>query len=208
MRGVHTNGDHIRELRRAAALTQSELAFAAGCDPKTIRKAEKGEAPVDFQIVSDIARALKCQVAQLMRLATSTTSTRRRNERVVQEWHEAFARGDLEAILPLHTEDTIVEIPGTDDLPGAQTCRGIDEVRRHFDEVFRLFKLESVNENDFEIHAVDSIVFLRTTATFQFLPAGKSYTTRHVSEFEIRDGKIARRVTVADYGKLRELLEQ
>jgi hypothetical protein len=76
----------------------------------------------------------------------------------------------------------------------------------HFTAIFKLFRLEAVRDDDFRIHAVDDLVFLRTTATLEYLPAGKSYTTRHVNEFEFRDGKIARRVVVADYDRQRDIL--
>ena len=45
-------------------------------------------------------------------------------------------------------------------------------------EIFKLFQVRSVREDDFEIHAADDHVFLRTTATIEFLPTGKSYTSR------------------------------
>jgi hypothetical protein len=37
------------------------------------------------------------------------------------------------------------------------------------------------------------------------IPSERSYTTKHVNEFEFRGDKIARRVTVADYALLRQI---
>ena len=41
MRGVLTNGNWIRDLRRSHGFTQEQLAVHADCDVKTLRKAER-----------------------------------------------------------------------------------------------------------------------------------------------------------------------
>lgn len=125
---------------------------------------------------------------------------------LVNEWHAAFQDADLNRLLSLHTEDSILEIPGSEGLPAAGNYQGIAQLREHFEAVFRLFRLQAVEDDDFRIHAVDDLVFLRSTATLEYLPAGKSYTTLHVNEFEFCDGKVARRMVVADYDGLRAIL--
>jgi hypothetical protein len=71
-----------------------------------------------------------------------------------------------------------------------------------------MFRVTSVRDGDFLVHAVDEYVFLRTTATIEYLPAGKSFTARHLNEFEFREGLIARQVNIADWGGLREIVEK
>lgn len=189
-------------------LTQEQLATACECDVKTIRKAEGHEGRVDLRIVLALARALDCDVRTLLPQEQSGTNSVDQNLQMVLRWHEAFLSGDLESLLELHTEDSILEIPAAKGLPAAEDCQGIEQLRDHLTQIFQVFRVVSVRDDDFEIHAVDQLVFLRTTATIEFLPTGKSYTARHLNEFECRDGKIARRAVIADYDKLRQAMEE
>lgn len=208
MRGVSVRGDLIRSLRKSAGLTQEQLAATAGCDVKTIRKAERNSERVDLWVVAAIAETLGDQTESLILLDLNSATKVEFHLSIVNDWHAAFQSSDLDRLLSLHTEDSILEIPGSDGLPAAGNHQGIDELREHFRAVFTLFRLEGVQDDDFRVHAVDDLVFLRSTATLEYLPAGKSYTTRHVNEFEFRAGKIARRMVVADYDGLREILAE
>ena len=58
MRGIVANGGAIVAARRAAGLTQEQLASAADCDVKTVRKAEQGRERVDLRVVVRIAKTL------------------------------------------------------------------------------------------------------------------------------------------------------
>lgn len=206
MRGIRVRGDLIRTRRKAAGLTQEQLAAAAGCDVKTVRKTERGAERVDLWVVSAIAEILGCETESLIVLDAASEGKAELHLSLVNDWHAAFADADMDRLLALHTQDTILEIPGSEGLPAAGNFTGIAQLREHFLAMFKLFRLRAVQSDDFRIHAVDDLVFLRSTATIEYLPAGKSYTTRHVNEFEFRDGKIARRVVVADYDRLREIL--
>ena len=99
----------------------------------------------------------------------------------------------------------ILEIPSADGLPAAENCCGLDHLRTHFEMIFQLFKVQHVRDDDFQLHAVGDLVFLRTTATIEYLPAGRTYSSRHLNEFEFRDGKIARRTVISDYSSLRDI---
>lgn len=206
MRGVPVRGELIRNLRKAAGLTQEQLAATIECDVKTLRKAERGAERVDLWVVSAIGEALGCETDSLIVIDADSDRKAEFHLSLVKQWHAAFADADVDRLLALHSEDTILEIPGSDGLPAAGNFTGIDELRGHFLALFKLFRLRAVQDDDFRIHAVDDLVFHRSTATIEYLPAGKSYTTVHVNEFEFRDGKIARRVVVADYDGLREIV--
>lgn len=205
MRGILTNGARIRELRKIQGHSQEQFAALVDCDVKTLRKAERGKHPVDLRIVVDIARVLGENFETLTRSGIESSSKQRLVE-ITCQFHDAFMRSDVASLLALHTEDTILELPGTDGLPAAQSCCGIEELRGHLEEMFCTFRLQSVRSDDFEIHAADNYAFLRSTLTIEYLPTGKTYTTRHMCELEFRDGKIARRITVADYELLRQIV--
>jgi DNA-binding XRE family transcriptional regulator len=58
MRGVPANGPYIKEKRRERGLTQEALADAAGCDTKTVYRAESG-ACLDMATLKRLANALR-----------------------------------------------------------------------------------------------------------------------------------------------------
>lgn len=207
MRGIRANGAAVRQLRAARGLSQEQLAIAADCDERTVRKAEQGSSRLDFRTIAGIAQALGADVMAIVSRDETGSEQTALHLHVVRQWHAAFVRSDVEALLPLHTDDTVLEIPSSEGLPAAGNFHGIDELRQHLTEVFALFQVTAVRDDDFSIHALENLVFLRTTATIRFLSTGKFYTSRHFNEFEFRDGKIARRTAIADYGPLREIIQ-
>lgn len=207
MRGVLPYGDRVRKLRVSCGWTQEVLAASAQVDVKSVRKVECGNMGVDLSTIVRIASALNVPTADLI-VQNDKTSVSERNIALVRLWHEAFLSKDLELLLSLHAENTVLEIPAASDLPAAGSFLGIDALRQHIEGVFHVFRVVSVSEEDFEIHAIDDIVFLRTTATIEFLPAKQCYTSRYLNEFQIRQGLIVRRVAIADYGELRKILEE
>jgi DNA-binding XRE family transcriptional regulator len=58
MRGVPANGAYIKEKRRERGLTQEALADAAGCDIKTVYRAESGDR-LDMATLARLAGALR-----------------------------------------------------------------------------------------------------------------------------------------------------
>jgi transcriptional regulator with XRE-family HTH domain len=207
MRGVQVNGEVIRFLRTGKGLTQDQLALAANLDVTTLRKMEKGNKTFDFRSVLAIANSLNTDFARLITPDVASPDRRPLHLEIVHRWHGAMLAGDAKALRLLYTADTLLELPGADGLSAAGNFQGIDAVVEHHVQFFQVFQIRSVREDDFVIHAVENLVFLRTTATIEYLPAAKSYTTRHVNEIEFRDGLIARRTTVADYGQLRQAVE-
>jgi DNA-binding XRE family transcriptional regulator len=58
MRGVPANGAYIKQARRSRGLTQEALADAAGCDIKTVYRAEQA-ARLDMATLARLADALR-----------------------------------------------------------------------------------------------------------------------------------------------------
>ena len=110
--------------------------------------------------MAEIAHVLGTEVAALIDSDDGSSSLQERHLESIRQWLDAFHRGDIPALLALHIEDTILELPGTDDLPTARTCHGIDELRGHFEDYFRVFQLTSYRTDDLRIQAVDSMAFL------------------------------------------------
>ncbi len=206
MRGVSTEGEKIIALRRLKGFTQEQLAMEANVDVATLRKMEKGKGRFDFTTIAAIAEKLGIDFAAIVKSEAGQCDNGKTHIEVVHRWHAAFLNADVEQLVSLHTDDTILQIPGADGLPAAGNFTGLPALRQHLTEFFERFRLVSVCEDDFLVHAADNMVFLRTTASIAYLPSGKTYTARHVNEFEFRDFLIARRTTVADYGQLRELI--
>lgn len=206
MRGVVINGELIRERRRNRGMTQEELAHAADCDVRSVRKAEKGVERSDLRIVVGIARALDLEAPELIGEIQESSSDPHGNLTVVRQWVDAFFRADIQTLLDMHTDDTVLEIPGTEDLPVKDYYEGIDEQRVFLTGFFSAFRLIWYDADNTLFHVSGDHVFMRNEALITFLPKGKSYRARHVNEFEFRDGKVAKRVVTADYAKLREIL--
>lgn len=59
-------GNRLRELRKAAELTQQELADVTGVSQAAISQLENGERSMDIAWMRTFARALKCAAADLL----------------------------------------------------------------------------------------------------------------------------------------------
>ncbi len=58
-------GQRIRERRKILGWTQEELAEHANIDRSYIGGVERGERNLTFEVLSEICRALKCDIASL-----------------------------------------------------------------------------------------------------------------------------------------------
>lgn len=208
MRGALPNGFLIRKLRRLATLTQEQLAHLAECDVKTIRKAEKGSERLDLRVLVGIAHTLQCDVHDLVRSEPGerAASAKFSYKSIVLKWHDLLHDSDVDGILELHTDDTLLEVHGADGLPEPRSIRGKPQLSEHLTQLFQKFKMESVTEETTYIDVVDNLVFLRTTPTIRYLPNDRTYRSRHLNEFEFRADKIARRTVIANYNDFCQVL--
>lgn len=58
-------GQRIRSRRAELAMTQEELAHAAGLDRSYVGRVERGEHNLTFTVLVKLCRAMKCDVAAL-----------------------------------------------------------------------------------------------------------------------------------------------
>ncbi|KAA1260455.1 SnoaL-like domain protein [Rubripirellula obstinata] len=207
MRGVHPDGEKIRLARSAASMTQEEVAGIAQCNVKTIRKAEQGTNRLDLRVIAAIASAFETTVSQLTIPDRNVDHHGHLLQRMDQ-WIHHFAASDVEGFLSLHTQDSVLEMPGAEDLFTPANCNGIDQLLNHAVVFFKSFRLIELQQKLTHSYAAERFVFLRMTASIEYIPAGRSYTACHVHEFEFREDKISRRVSVADYGELRQIIKE
>ena len=205
MRGVLLRGEVIRDLRKKAGLTQEQLAAQVDCDTKTLGKAERSNGRLDLRIAVSIAEALKCSSERIIDPGTLQTKTEAHIE-IVHRWNEAICKWCIDDLLRFHTEDSLLEIFGAEGTSAQETYRGIEQLRAHFEETSKILRITAWDRDTIRINAVDDLVFMRSDATIEYIPNGKTYTTRHLNEFEFRNEKIARRTVIADYEALRKII--
>ncbi|KAA1260456.1 RNA polymerase factor sigma-70 [Rubripirellula obstinata] len=205
MRGILANGVQIRSLRKAQAMTQEDLASRADLDVKTIRKAETKKQRVDLSVLVAIADALGIAHQSISIDDQLNVLTPEQLIALVHQWNDAWLRCDIDAIVSMHTEDTVMVLPGTEDFPDAKNSQGLEELRVFLTNLFPQFQISEIDQSTLQIDVSGNHVFQRTNATITHVPSGRAYTTRHVHEIEFRGDKIAHRITVADYDLLRKI---
>ena len=205
MRGLTANSAAIRQLRKAKAWTQEDLAAACRCSSRTIRNAERGDR-IDTSIVAVIAERLETSIATITESMAADPSPTQQNVKIVQEWLGAFMAADIQRIAPLHHPETTLELPGTEGMPGGGHFAGHEQVRDHLLEVFSIF--EPLLAADEEFDAVDNLVFHRSTMTGKNRNTGYEFASRYFNEFEFQDGLIMRRMTISDLTEHRRCFGQ
>ena len=209
MRGIKPNGPRIFQLRRDSGATQEQIATLAQCDVKTLRKAEKGSERIDLSVAMAIAKALNVDFQDLVCVEdledVGAVATPERLIELTRQWNQTFLDQDYDSFLAMHTDDTVVELPGVDSLPHQEHCHGIDQLREFVKETSQELRLTSYDPESLQIYVFGNIVFMRARATIEHIPSGRTYTTVHVNELEFQGEKIARRLTVADYDLLRRI---
>lgn len=208
MRGIQTKGNAIRSLRRSRGMTQEQLAAAAEIDVRTLRRAEAAQQRVDLRIVVAVADVFGVDPTTLILPSGTETPTAERLIELVQIWGDAMIRADIEAILAMHTQDTVLELPGLHDLPTARDCIGIAALEQQLRDTATFLRLLRATPGSERNHVCDNIVFMRVNGEFEFLPTGQTFSARHVNEIEFEGELIKRRVTIADYEPLRRILAE
>lgn len=128
-------------------------------------------------------------------------------QRIVETWVNAYAAQDVEKIIQMLTDDVIIEIPGSNDLPGGGAFRGLAAARKHLESTFAEVKCDPLQRHEYELHTVDECVFLRGWASAAILATGQRFTAYVTHEFRFRGEKISQIVTVFDTAGMRDALE-
>ncbi len=159
MRGHHSNGSSIRELRRLLGLTQDEVAVRAGCDVKTIRKAERGQR-LDIATLRGIAKVFQTPVSSLVSVDSATQAGQ---SVLVSAWTRAFNRQDVDALVELYSEDAILHFPALKGPVGAEVFRARTDLRQHFETTFAKFDFRKILLNKCRLYRAGDFVLLRLT---------------------------------------------
>lgn len=205
-RGLCIESERLRTLRTARGLTQRQLAELADCSVRTIRNAEQGRG-IDPSTLRAIAQALATSPATLIRSSPEprrekvpTTLPRQhpaeQSLQQVERWHNAFRACDAVRLMALHTQDTILELPGATELAGADRFVGWEAVRQHYFDTFATFRLLAEQIKTMDV--AESLVLERVEATFVAISTRREFTTKFYHEFELAGGLIRRRLTISD----------
>jgi len=108
---------------------------------------------------------------------------------VIEKWMGMLATGDMEAIAAMFTDDAVIDMPGTSDLPWAGRWRG----RAKIDEYFKVMPAAlEIREHEHKIWvAEDDMVAVTGLEAGASRISGKNYRAKWCWVFQVRDGKIA-----------------
>jgi ketosteroid isomerase-like protein len=108
---------------------------------------------------------------------------------VIEKWMGMLATGDMEAIAAMFTDDAVIDMPGTSDLPWAGRWRG----RAKIDEYFKVMPAAlEIREHEHKIWvAEDDMVAVTGLEAGASRISGKDYRAKWCWVFQVRDGKIA-----------------
>jgi transcriptional regulator with XRE-family HTH domain len=163
MRGAAAHGPKIKRLRKQLGLTQAELAQIAGCDVKTVGRAEQGQT-LDTYILRKLAQALGVAYAAIVREPKAPMNHESLHAQLAHAWFEAFFQGDVSALAKAFRRGGTMRIPGEAELPGAGFFRGRQELSEGFASIFALIEVRPVARGKCEVDAKDQHVFARGRA--------------------------------------------
>ena len=205
MRGLLADGNAIRQFRKKKTWTQEDTADACGCSVRTIRNAERGDR-IDSRTLVGLANVLGATIESIIKPEAIEVSIAEQHVQTVRDWLDAFMTKDVERLMQFHHDDTVLELPGTYDMPAGGNFIGKQQVRHHFNTLFPTFDPVEVHDEEFD--AVGKLVFHRSTMTGKNRKTGYEITARYFSEFEFKDALIIRRMTISDLTEHRRSWEE
>lgn len=207
MRGDLADGVVIRRIRAAADLTQKELAMLAGCDEKTVRKAERS-GRLDVASLQKIAHALSVDYRKITPQHAQSQLRQRSLLHIVQQWRTAFNQRNLRQMLAPFLNDCVLRVPGAPEIPFAGTFRGKRELRRHAELCLSTLQMMVIHVTGCRLDASGDFVFLRGLLTMQRQARSRRCRCYAVHEFRFEQDQIAEATltydTLATYKLLRE----
>lgn len=189
MRGFRTNGDELRQCRYAFGWTQEHLAHVAGCDVKTVRRAEQGMS-VDQRSLTIIANALNLSPSELLAQQARPISTAAANARVVNLWQQAIGRRDVDGLLRLCHADAVLYAPGSPDLPFGGEFRGRLAIRRMKEAAIATAMIGAIAPRPFTLHAIDDWVYVQGKVATRPAGRGARHESRTLQLFRLRAQKV------------------
>ncbi len=108
---------------------------------------------------------------------------------VIEKWMGLLARGDMEAIVAMFSDDAVIDMPGSSDLPWAGRWQGSAKI----DEYFKVMPAAlEIREHEHKIWVAegDRVAVTGLEAAASRI-SGKDYRAKWCWVFQVRDGKIA-----------------
>ena len=128
------------------------------------------------------------------------------NKRAVLDMQEAIAKGDLEGMFDVMTDDVVFRVIGTHRL-GQREYRGKKDITENILAVmFGIFDDNGIKTEIQDISADGEKVFLQFTGAAK-TRSGKDYYNEYVQVMSFRDGKICELVEYLDTQALANVLE-
>lgn len=128
-------------------------------------------------------------LSQAIRRGLSMASQKPTPEEVVRSYLKCLATGDVAGILELHTDDSVIDMPGTPALPWAGRWVGTKKIREYFQLLPSVMEIRSHTQRLWVVE--DNKVAVTGNETAACRKTGKEYTSKWCWVFEVRDGKIA-----------------
>ncbi len=108
---------------------------------------------------------------------------------VVKQYRACLATGDAAGLVALHTDDSVIDMPGTPALPWAGRWVGLDRIREYFQVMPSVLEIRAHVQ---ALWVVDGDrVAVTGTEEAASRKSGKAYQSKWCWVFVVRGGKIA-----------------
>lgn len=200
-RGIPIVPQKMKSLRQKAMLTQEALAKQADCSIDLIQKAERinGTPRIDSNYLASILNVLGADVSEVKHGGTEA------NLAIVREWQDAWIHGDTDRLISLCDPEIVL------DLHSIPTAQGMESPFRGRAEVCAAFELiqqlsDQHKRDNVKLTSIDDLVFVESEYSARYIPADRTFQSKFVTKFRIRNGKVVEKSVVADYDQLRKLV--
>ena len=152
-----------------------------------------------------VAEVFHVSLAEISIASTKATQNSDRLKELVLEWEAAYVDCDVERLLPMHHPDSLLEIPGSEQMPAGGKFSGREALKHHLEEVFQVFRVERVIERYIDV--AENVVFHRPLAVMHTVPTNQRFEARFLNEIEFQDDLIVRRMVLVDLSKYQQSMK-
>ena len=110
-------------------------------------------------------------------------------KQVVRQYLDCLKNGDTEGALAMHTDDVVLDFPGSSDLPWAGVWNGAAEAKRWYQVLFDTLEIRSHVHNAF-IAEGDMVLVLGDEVSAS-RKSGKEFRVKWAWAFKVRGDRIA-----------------
>lgn len=108
---------------------------------------------------------------------------------VIEQFLASLAGGDAAAIKAIFTDDAVIDMPGSADLPWAGRWQGRAKIDEYFEVMPSVLEIRK-HEHKIWVAEPDTVAVTGTEVAASRL-SGKEYTAKWCWVFQVRGGKIA-----------------